>query len=156
MTVASEIQRLKQAKDSIKESINNKGVAVSDSDKLSDYAVLIDSIPTSSGKFETTFTPSNSPDTYSIQVDKKYSNAIIYKTNKNLGYTERKLLACVILENTVIAMIFTSSAGTAFAGNLLTSNSNFSVTFNDNDITIYSNPNNYGSFANEEYKCVAW
>lgn len=43
-TIAEEIQRLKQAKSSIKTSIENKGVTVSDTATLDAYPALIDSI----------------------------------------------------------------------------------------------------------------
>lgn len=46
-TIAEEIQRLKQAKSSIKASIENKGVTVSDTATLDAYPALIDSIASS-------------------------------------------------------------------------------------------------------------
>ena len=44
MSIATEIERLKIAKADIKQSIINKGVAVSDDDSISTYASKIDSI----------------------------------------------------------------------------------------------------------------
>lgn len=54
-TIAEEIQRLKQAKSSIKTSIQNKGVTVSDTATLDAYPALIDSIQTGGGTGESTF-----------------------------------------------------------------------------------------------------
>lgn len=48
-TIVEEIQRLKQAKSSIKTSIENKGVTVSDSATLDAYPALIDSIEQTGG-----------------------------------------------------------------------------------------------------------
>lgn len=49
MSIVTEITRLQNAKESIKTSIENKGVTVSSSAKLEDYADLIDDIPTGGG-----------------------------------------------------------------------------------------------------------
>ena len=49
MTIADQINRLNNAKAAIKESIENKGVSVSDSAKLDEYPALIDSIEVGSG-----------------------------------------------------------------------------------------------------------
>lgn len=54
-TIAEEIQRIKQAKSSIKTSIQNKGVTVSDTATLDAYPALIDSIQTGGGTGESTF-----------------------------------------------------------------------------------------------------
>lgn len=51
-TIAEEIQRLKQAKSSIKTSIENKGVTVSDTATLDAYPALIDSIEQTGGGFK--------------------------------------------------------------------------------------------------------
>lgn len=50
MSIASEITRLQQAKASIKESIENKGVEVSDDAKLDEYPEIIDTIPQGGGE----------------------------------------------------------------------------------------------------------
>lgn len=52
MSIATQIQRLQEAKADIKEAIENKGVAVSSSLTISDYAPLIDSIPTGTTEVE--------------------------------------------------------------------------------------------------------
>ena len=44
MSISSEITRLNNAKASIKSSIENKGITVSDTKKLDEYSSLIDSI----------------------------------------------------------------------------------------------------------------
>ena len=49
MTIADQITRLNNAKAAIKNSIENKGVAVSNTAKLDEYAALIDSIKVGSG-----------------------------------------------------------------------------------------------------------
>ena len=49
MSIADEINRLNNAKAAIKQSIKNKGVAVSDTAKLDEYPALIDKIQTGSG-----------------------------------------------------------------------------------------------------------
>jgi surface protein len=49
MTIADQINRLNNAKAAIKQSIKNKGVAVSDTAKLDEYPALIDKIQTGSG-----------------------------------------------------------------------------------------------------------
>ena len=51
MTVSSEITRLQNAKAAIKQSIENKGVAVGESVKLDGYSALIDSINTGSESY---------------------------------------------------------------------------------------------------------
>lgn len=65
MSVATQIQRLQEAKADIKEAIENKGVAVSSSLTISDYAPLIDSIPQSVGqRITTNFTQFKNYDTF--------------------------------------------------------------------------------------------
>lgn len=49
MTIANEITRISNAKAAIKQSIQNKGVSVSDTAKLDEYPALIDSITVGSG-----------------------------------------------------------------------------------------------------------
>lgn len=49
MSIASEISRLQSAKATLKTSIENKGVTVSQSATLSDYPALVDSIQTGGG-----------------------------------------------------------------------------------------------------------
>ena len=49
MTIANEITRINNAKAAIKQSIENKGVTVSDTAKLDEYPALIDSISVGSG-----------------------------------------------------------------------------------------------------------
>ena len=49
MTIVDQINRLNNAKAAIKQSIKNKGVAVSDEAKLDEYPALIDKIQTGSG-----------------------------------------------------------------------------------------------------------
>lgn len=49
MSVADQITRIKNAKAAIKQSIENKGVTVSDTAKIDDYAVYIDNITVGSG-----------------------------------------------------------------------------------------------------------
>ena len=49
MSIADQINRLNNAKAAIKQSIKNKGVAVSDEAKLDEYPTLIDRIPTGEG-----------------------------------------------------------------------------------------------------------
>ena len=51
-TIAEEIQRLKEAKSSIKTSIENKGVTVSETATLDAYPALIDSIEQTGGGFK--------------------------------------------------------------------------------------------------------
>ena len=52
MSIADQINRLNNAKAAIKQSIKNKGVAVSDEAKLDEYPALIDRIPTGEGGVE--------------------------------------------------------------------------------------------------------
>ena len=49
MTIAEQITRIKNAKAAIKQSIENKGVTVSDTAKIDEYPALIDSITVGSG-----------------------------------------------------------------------------------------------------------
>ena len=49
MTIADQITRINNAKAAIKNSIENKGVTVSSTVKLDEYAALIDSIEVGSG-----------------------------------------------------------------------------------------------------------
>lgn len=60
MSIASEITRLNNAKTSIKNSIINKGVTVSDTKKIDEYSTLIDSIETKKPEQSKTVTPSES------------------------------------------------------------------------------------------------
>ncbi|HOM05411.1 MAG TPA: hypothetical protein PLU67_07960, partial [Candidatus Kapabacteria bacterium] len=50
MSIASEIQRLQQAKSSIKQAIENKGVAVPASARLSDFDGYIEAIDAGGGE----------------------------------------------------------------------------------------------------------
>lgn len=68
MSIATEIQRLQEAKADIKEAIENKGVTVSSSLTISDYADLIDSIPT-----DTTEVESKDVDFYDYDGTRLYS-----------------------------------------------------------------------------------
>ena len=65
MSVSSEITRLAAAKADIKSAIEGKGVTVSSSDKLDDYADLIDAINTTPSLQDKTVTPSTSQQTIS-------------------------------------------------------------------------------------------
>ena len=49
MSISSEILRIKQAKEAIKQAIQNKGVSVSDTARLSDYALYIDNMTVGGG-----------------------------------------------------------------------------------------------------------
>ena len=70
MSIASELTRLQGAKSDIKEAIEGKGVAVSSSAKLDDYANLIDSISTTPSLQSKPATPSTSQQT--ITADNGY------------------------------------------------------------------------------------
>ena len=49
MSIATELDRIIQAKDDIKTSIENKGITVPSNALISDYSTYVDSIPTGSG-----------------------------------------------------------------------------------------------------------
>ena len=66
MSIADEINRLNNAKTAIKQSIKNKGVAVSDEAKLDEYPTLIDSIEVGSGGSGSDY---ENPDFYEIRTD---------------------------------------------------------------------------------------
>ena len=57
MTIADQITRIKNAKEAIKQSIENKGVTVSDTAKLDEYPALIDSITVGSGEETSSYWP---------------------------------------------------------------------------------------------------
>ena len=57
MTIANEITRINNAKAAIKQSIENKGVSVSDTAKLDEYPALIDSISGEGGSVDAGYWP---------------------------------------------------------------------------------------------------
>lgn len=63
MSIASEIERLRTAKQNIKSAINKRGVPVSDTAALDEYSGLVDVIPR---VFKGTFTPEEDTDTFQL------------------------------------------------------------------------------------------
>ena len=94
MTIADQITRLNNAKAAIKESIENKGVSVSDSAKLDEYPALIDRIQVGSGGGS----GYENPGFYEILTSggTNYNRLFYYKTISDVSFIESLITSKVI------------------------------------------------------------
>lgn len=108
MTIADQITRLNNAKAAIKESIENKGVSVSDSALLDEYPALIDSIEVGSGGGS----GYENPGFYEILTNggTDYSHLFRYRTISNVSFIESLNTSKVTNMNYAFASFSSSSS----------------------------------------------
>ena len=119
MSIADQITRLNNAKANIKQSIENKGVTVSDSALLDEYAGLIDSIEINSGGYD---------DGYSNGYNDGYNNGYDEGSNsggENLYYEQ--LFNAKTNDNTFYDYLFYYCTGTSLDLSSLDTNNVYSM-----------------------------